>query len=346
SHRAVVDEHRVREAGDRQLAGPAEQPLAHEHRPVQRIELVIAQKSHEVRFGSSLVWRGLSPRQGMALGIARDKCVHDSVDDLLQRPTALERISAEPTDCVRSDAAEARRQRALESVGMVGPAQRLEVADQKAHHLVARGGAPAANLISEAKGAKRLFERGTESRRAAQNYREVTQAELGPLCVQALDLPRAEERLVDGVRLARKHDRRRAPSRIGDQHPRRSARLGCGEETPARVQRLLRGAVAGPAVPRRQSAAGGQPTAAAALASTASCRAAGWTRFCFISATKASKSRANASEPRTPASAPSNSESMPARTSRMTTHSWNPFRSRRSRSGAWSRRRRAQKVWN
>ena len=95
---------------------------------------------------------------------------------------------------------------------MVGPAQRLEVADQKAHHLVARGGAPAANLISEAKGAKRLFERRTESRRAAQNYREVTQAELGPLCVQALDLPRAEERLVDGVGLARQHDRRRAPS--------------------------------------------------------------------------------------------------------------------------------------
>jgi len=75
-----------------------------------------------------------------------------------------------------------------------------------------------------------------------------------------------------------------------------------------------------------------------ALASAARSNAEGWTRFCFIKATKVNTSRANASERCTPARPPSTSAGISESTLRMTIASWKPSSSRRSGSDECSRR--------
>ena len=82
----------------------------------------------------------------------------------------------------------------------------------------------------------------------------------------------------------------------------------------------------------------------AALASAASSRAAGWTRFCFIRATKVNTSLANASDRCTPANPPSTSASISASTLRITIDSWKPSSSKRSGSAECSRRSLEQKL--
>src|SRR5438105_3610545 len=113
----------------------------------------------------------------MSFGVARRERVHDATEDLLQRPAALHRVRAEAAHRPRTNPAEARRERALEGVAVVRTAQRLEVADEKPHHLVACGRAPTPHLIRKAERAQRLLERRAQSGRAAEHDREVGKAQ-------------------------------------------------------------------------------------------------------------------------------------------------------------------------
>src|SRR5205807_7801370 len=101
----------------------------------------------------------------------------------------------------RADAADAGYQRALESLGVVRFAKRLEVSDEESHHRVACGRPGAAHLIGQVERPQRLLERSSHRGRAAQEDREVDEPQVGKQTVEAFDLPGAEERLVEGIAL-------------------------------------------------------------------------------------------------------------------------------------------------
>ena len=187
--RPLFDQDRIREAGDRQAARAAEQPLPHDHRAVESIQLAVGQESHEVGLGGSFRcstllapgrWR-LAPWQRVTLRIPRGEGVHDAIDGLLEGPAALPRVGAQPADCPRPDPAQAGGQRALERVGVVGAAKRFEVSDEETNHLVAGRGAPPAYFIRKAQRAQSLLERRAERARAAEDDREVCKLQLWPL---------------------------------------------------------------------------------------------------------------------------------------------------------------------
>src|SRR5438445_13792058 len=91
----------------------------------------------------------------MQLGVAGGEHVHHTVDDLLERTPSVRGMRAKPAHRAWADSAQARCERALESVRVVGPAQRLEVADEKPDHLIARRRTPAAHLTRNAESAQR-----------------------------------------------------------------------------------------------------------------------------------------------------------------------------------------------
>ena len=239
-HRPVLDEHRVGETGEWQLAGHAEHALSRDHRMVQGPELFVGEKGHEVRLWTGLGRCGLTPGQRIPLRVPRGERVHQAVDDLLQRPASVRRIGSKPAHGPRADAAQARRQRALEGIGVVRPAQRLEIPDQETHDLVAGRRAPSPHLVRQTECAQRLLERRSQGGRAAKHDREVGKAEVRPLRVEALDLARAEERLIDRVALARHHDRRRGGSDLREEDAREPLRLRRHQQALACVERLLR----------------------------------------------------------------------------------------------------------
>src|SRR6266700_3752432 len=139
-----------------------------------------------------------------------------------------------------ADAAEAGRERALESIRIVRITERLEIADQEANDLVARGCAPAAHLIRKVEGAQSFLERPSECGRAAEDDREIAESQLRPLGQQPLDLSRTKERLVDRIGLPR-NDHRGAHSRCdGPQLSALPPRLGRREDSLARIQGRLR----------------------------------------------------------------------------------------------------------
>ncbi len=179
--RPVLDEDRVRQARERQPPRALLQALPSEHGAVYPFELVLGEEGHEVGFGPSFTWRRPAFRQGIPLRIAVRERVHDAVDDALQRSCPLRRVRAEPADRPRADPAQARCQRALEGVVIVGVSQRLEVSDEEADDLVARGRAPTAHLVRDSERAQRLFEGSTKRGRASQHDREVGEMPPRPL---------------------------------------------------------------------------------------------------------------------------------------------------------------------
>ncbi len=152
--------------------------------------------------------RVTSPRQGIPLRILRGQHVHQAPHHAGERSRLLEGVRAETAQRPRSDATEARRERALESRGVVRLAQRFEVADEEADHLITNGRPGSAHFIRNVEGAERLLERGPQCGRAAEEDREVVVAKVGKRCMDALDLSSAEERFVERVALVRDDHRR------------------------------------------------------------------------------------------------------------------------------------------
>ncbi len=240
AHRAVFDEDRICKARQRQPFRAVEQPVPGDHRGVQGIELRFGQVLVVVR----RVWwfrRGVTaPRQWVALGIFGCEHVHQPSHHARQRPRLLECVSAKAAQCPGPHPAEARGKRPLQCFRVVGPPQRLEIPDQEPDHLVAGGGTGSAHLIRKAERAQRLLERRAHRRGAAQQDREIIVPKLGERRVNALDLPSAEERLVEAIAFVCDDDRRlcqihnRAKASAG------AARLGRTEQPLARVERFLR----------------------------------------------------------------------------------------------------------
>ena len=180
----------------------------------------------------------------MQLGVAGGEHVHHTVDDLLERTPSVRGMRAKPAHRAWADSAQARCECALESVRVVGPAQRLEVADEKPDHLIARRRTPAAHLIRKAECAKRLLKWRSERGGAAQHDGEIRVAQPGPFRMQAPDLARAEECLADRIALARQNHRRRLVRNVRTQDTWDAVGLRRGEEALARVKSLLRTAAA------------------------------------------------------------------------------------------------------
>ena len=209
AHRAVFHEDRIGEAGERQPARQTQEPIARLDRPVESVDLFLAQEGHEIG-----LWTRLSrsrsrftPRQGVSLRISCRERVHHAIDHFLERPAPFQRVRAKPAHRACADAAEARGQSTLECVRVVRPAERFEIADQEPNHLVARGRAPTSDLVGQAERPQRFLERAAQRRRAPEHDRKVTKTQVRPLRAQAFDLASGEERLVDRIALARHHHR-------------------------------------------------------------------------------------------------------------------------------------------
>src|ERR1700688_2793753 len=135
-------------------------------------------------------------------------------------------MRAEPAQRACADPTKARRERAFEGVWVIGPAKRFEIADEQPHHLVSSPGTGSAHLVGKSERAQGFLEWTAQRCCASKHDGEITVPQLGRLGVKPLDLPRAEESLVDSIAFARHHHSRKPRLDDRTQPPCVAARLG------------------------------------------------------------------------------------------------------------------------